>query len=83
MLVLKQMQKASLARRGVVQHALSERRVAALVQHPCLAKLVSTYQDASSVSLLFEAYLGGELHALLAERECLASTEASFYLAQV
>ena len=43
----------------------NEREILAVVNHPFLVNLVATHKDATSVYMLTEVCLGGELYSLM------------------
>jgi hypothetical protein len=80
---LKTISKRELLRRGTLDVAVKERRLARLCAHPNVVELYTSYQDADSVHLLFEHLPGGELGALLRRDGPLDQPAARFYAACV
>jgi cGMP-dependent protein kinase len=82
---LKCMKKADIGRQGQVQHVRDENIVMKSLEHPFIIKLVATFKDDTTVYMLMDLCLGGELFSLLndAPNGFFANDMARFYAAQV
>ena len=76
-----QVWKGQLLAQGHVAHALAERELLGLVDHPFVVKLERAFHDARSVYFLMEPVLGGELYSLLHVLGRFAEGQARFYAA--
>lgn len=68
-----------------VEHALSEKRILASIEHPFVVRLATYWHDAGNLYLLMEPLLGGELRTLLQRhgQRGLPEASARFYSANV
>jgi len=78
---LKSMRKTSLVKHNHVEHAINEKEILALCDHPFCNSLVAVFVDGTHVHMMVDAALGGELHALLSRIGVLRDASARFYIA--
>ncbi|OLP96189.1 cGMP-dependent protein kinase 1 [Symbiodinium microadriaticum] len=79
---MKSMSKALLVQKGKQNVALNEKHVLMYVLSPFIVQLFEAYSDSSTLYLLFEAALGGDLHGLYCRKRLYGSERhAAFYTA--
>ncbi|XP_022944466.1 phototropin-2-like [Cucurbita moschata] len=82
---LKAMEKSALLNRNKVHRACIERQIIALLDHPFLPTLYTSFETATHVCLITDFCAGGELFALLDKQpmKMFKEDSARFYAAEV
>lgn len=76
---LKEMKKSVIVKLKQQRNVSNEKLVMETVRHPNLVRLVKCFRDSTSIYLLTEVALGGELFSLLTREHRLSLHSAQFY----
>lgn len=79
---LKVCAKYDLLTEGAVHEVVREREIMSQLEHPCIARIWATNQDADFVYILEDYLAGGELYSVLERQDGkIAASQAQFYTA--
>ena len=82
-LALKVLNKAEVAKSGLVNQVIQERDILSKIESPFIVPFVGSFQDDSSLYILMEFLVGGELYTLLRMNNKLTSNMVRFYAAEI
>mmetsp|Transcript_54575 Transcript_54575/g.143704 ORF Transcript_54575/g.143704 Transcript_54575/m.143704 type:complete len:363 (+) Transcript_54575:131-1219(+) len=82
-MALKIMRKCEVIRLKQVEHVKAERHILAMVEHPFVVNLLTTFQDDKRLFMLMEFVNGGELFSYLRREGRLPNDHARFYAAEI
>mmetsp|Transcript_67764 Transcript_67764/g.211989 ORF Transcript_67764/g.211989 Transcript_67764/m.211989 type:complete len:389 (+) Transcript_67764:161-1327(+) len=82
-MAIKIMQKAKVIQLKQVEHVMAERQILAMVEHPFIVNLLTTFQDEKRLFMLLEYVNGGELFSYLRKEGRLPNDSARFYAGEI
>uniref|UniRef100_A0A7S4R7M8 cAMP-dependent protein kinase n=1 Tax=Alexandrium monilatum TaxID=311494 RepID=A0A7S4R7M8_9DINO len=82
-MAIKIMQKAKVIQLKQVEHVMAERQILAMVEHPFIISLLTTFQDETRLFMLLEYVNGGELFSYLRKEGRLPDDSARFYAGEI
>ncbi|KAG0000005.1 camp-dependent protein kinase catalytic subunit [Entomortierella chlamydospora] len=80
---LKVLKKRQIVQSNQVEHVNEEKRVLERIRHPFLVKTWGTFQDLSSLYIVMDYVVGGELFSVLRRMQRFSNSVAKFYACQV
>lgn len=80
---LKILKKSEVIRLKQVEHVKAERQILAMIEHPFIVNLLTTFQDDKRLFMLMEYVNGGELFSYLRKEGRLPNDSARFYAGEV
>lgn len=82
-LAMKVLRKADVVRLNQVEHLKSERAILAALSHVSIVNMVRSFQDETSLYMLLEYVIGGELFTHLRRAKRFSTDVARYYAAEV
>mmetsp|Transcript_4908 Transcript_4908/g.6319 ORF Transcript_4908/g.6319 Transcript_4908/m.6319 type:complete len:241 (+) Transcript_4908:154-876(+) len=82
-LALKILKKSEVLRLKQVEHVKSETKILAMIEHPFIVNLLTTFQDEKRLFLVLEFVNGGELFSHLRKEGRLPNDDARFYAGEI
>jgi len=82
-MAIKIMKKSEVIRLKQVEHVRAERQIMAMIEHPFIVNLLTTFQDARRLFMLLEYVNGGELFSHLRKEGRLPNDSARFYSGEI
>eukprot|EP01118_Nematostelium_gracile_P014334 TRINITY_DN5557_c0_g2_i1.p1 TRINITY_DN5557_c0_g2~~TRINITY_DN5557_c0_g2_i1.p1 ORF type:complete len:457 (+),score=105.02 TRINITY_DN5557_c0_g2_i1:129-1373(+) len=79
---IKTMKKSDMLRKNMEDHVINERNIMALTQNPFVVKLFYAFQSMTSLYLVMEYCIGGDLGSLLKRKNCFSNKAAKVYIAE-
>ncbi|CAE8637940.1 unnamed protein product, partial [Polarella glacialis] len=80
---LKILKKSEVIRLKQVEHVKAEKQILAMIEHPFIVNLLTTFQDEKRLFMLLEYVNGGELFSYLRKQGRLTNEHARFYAAEI
>ncbi|KAF9346810.1 camp-dependent protein kinase catalytic subunit [Mortierella sp. AD094] len=80
---LKVLKKRQIVQSNQVEHVNEEKRILERIRHPFLVKTWGTFQDLSSLYIVMDYVVGGELFSVLRRMQRFSNSVAKFYACQV
>ncbi|KAF9114834.1 camp-dependent protein kinase catalytic subunit [Mortierella sp. AM989] len=80
---LKVLKKKQILHSNQVEHVNEEKRILERIRHPFLVKTWGTFQDPSSLYIVMDYVVGGELFSVLRRMQRFSNSVAKFYACQV
>ncbi|KAF9428763.1 camp-dependent protein kinase catalytic subunit [Podila epigama] len=80
---LKVLKKKQIVQSNQVEHVNEEKRILEQIRHPFLVKTWGTFQDPSSLYIVMDYVVGGELFSVLRRMQRFSNSVAKFYACQV
>ncbi|CAO3569872.1 unnamed protein product [Mortierella alpina] len=80
---LKVLKKRQVVQSNQVEHVNEEKRILEQIRHPFLVKTWGTFQDPSSLYIVMDYVVGGELFSVLRRMQRFSNSVAKFYACQV
>lgn len=80
---LKIMKKSEVIRLKQVEHVKAEKIILAMIDHPFIVNLLTTFQDEKRLCMLLEYVNGGELFSYLRKEGRLPNDHAKFYAGEI
>mmetsp|Transcript_33887 Transcript_33887/g.91727 ORF Transcript_33887/g.91727 Transcript_33887/m.91727 type:complete len:365 (-) Transcript_33887:131-1225(-) len=82
-LAIKIMKKSEVIRLKQVEHVRAEKQIMAMIEHPFIVNLLTTFQDEKRLFMLLEYINGGELFSYLRKEGRLPNDSARFYAGEI
>lgn len=82
-LAIKIMKKSEVIRLKQVEHIRAEKSIMAMIEHPFIVNLLTTFQDDKRLFMLLEYINGGELFSYLRKEGRLPNDSARFYAGEI
>lgn len=82
-LALKIMKKSEVIRLKQVEHVKAETQILAMIEHPFVVNLLTTFQDPKRLFIVLEFVNGGELFSHLRKEGRLANDDSRFYAGEI
>ncbi|KAG0249585.1 camp-dependent protein kinase catalytic subunit [Mortierella polycephala] len=79
---LKVLKKRQVVQSNQVEHVNEEKRILQQIRHPFLVKTWGTFQDQSSLYIVMDYVVGGELFSVLRRMQRFSNSVAKFYACQ-
>ncbi|KAK3843201.1 MAG: camp-dependent protein kinase type 2 [Linnemannia gamsii] len=80
---LKVLKKKQIVQSNQVEHVNEEKRILEQIRHPFLVKTWGTFQDHTSLYIVMDYVVGGELFSVLRRMQRFSNSVAKFYACQV
>eukprot|EP00930_Biecheleria_cincta_P060507 TRINITY_DN46144_c0_g1_i1.p1 TRINITY_DN46144_c0_g1~~TRINITY_DN46144_c0_g1_i1.p1 ORF type:complete len:373 (-),score=61.20 TRINITY_DN46144_c0_g1_i1:42-1160(-) len=82
-MALKILKKHEIIKLKQVEHVKSEKQILAMIDHPFIVNLLTTFQDDRRLFMLLEYVNGGELFSYLRKEGRLSNDSARFYAGEI
>lgn len=82
-MALKILKKSEVIRLKQVEHVRAEKQILAMIEHPFIVNLLTTFQDEKRLFMLMEYVNGGELFSYLRKEGRLPNDYARFYAGEI
>ncbi|KAK3808387.1 MAG: kinase-like domain-containing protein [Benniella sp.] len=80
---LKVLKKRQVVQLNQIEHVNEEKRILEKIRHPFLVKTWGTFQDTTSLYIVMDYVVGGELFSVLRRMQRFSNSVAKFYACQV